>query len=261
MPWDRCVGCTFQSPKRVLCEEASRVSEDPLTSLHYLLLADQTRPDQTSLAPHLTMPKLYYTSTSCGAANFIAAKLAGVSIESEQVDLRTHQTSSGVDFYTINPKGNVPALVLDDGTILNENAATLVWIGDQDASHSILPAAGTVDRYLVHQAISFVGTEYHKVVGNLFNPTISQEVRDYFVQGANTKLTFLNDVYLKDKEFVVGGKLSVGDLYLYICLSWSGYLSLDLNQYPVVNDYFKRIGAIPGIVAAHEAMASNPSST
>jgi glutathione S-transferase len=208
-----------------------------------------------------TMPKLYYTSTSCGAANFIAAKLAGVTIESEQVVLQTHLTTSGVDFYTINPKGNVPTIVLDDGTILNENAATLIWIGDQDASHSILPAAGTVDRYLVHQAISFVGTEYHKVVGNLFNPTISQEVRDYFVQGSNTKLTYLNDVYLKDKEYVVGGKLSVGDLYLYICLSWSGYLNLDLTQYPVVNEYFKRIGALPGVVAAHEAMASNPTHT
>jgi glutathione S-transferase len=207
------------------------------------------------------MPKLYYTSTSCGAANFIAAKIAGLTIESEQVNIQTHQTSSGVDFYTVNPKGNVPTIVLDDGTILNENAATLVWIGDQDASHSILPPAGTVDRYLVHQALSYVGTEYHKTVGGLFNPTISQDVRDYFTQASNTKLTFLNDVFLKDKEFLVGGKLSVADLYLYICLSWSGYLNIDLTKYPVVEDYFKRIGALPGVVAAHEAMASNPPTT
>ena len=76
------------------------------------------------------MPKLYYTPTSCGASNFIAAFYAEVSIEAETVDLRTHTTASGVDFYTINPKGNVPALVLDDGTLLNENAATLQAIAD-----------------------------------------------------------------------------------------------------------------------------------
>jgi glutathione S-transferase len=76
------------------------------------------------------MPKLYYTATSCGAASFIAALTAGVQLETEQVDLQTHKTASGVDFYTINPKGNVPALILDDGTILNENAAVLQYIAD-----------------------------------------------------------------------------------------------------------------------------------
>jgi glutathione S-transferase len=74
--------------------------------------------------------KLYYTPTSSGAASFICAKLAQVHVEAEQVDIRAHRTLSGVDFYTINPKGNVPTLVLDDGVILNENAAVLQFIGD-----------------------------------------------------------------------------------------------------------------------------------
>jgi glutathione S-transferase len=77
------------------------------------------------------MTKLYYTSGSCAAASFIAAFIANVPIETEQVNLREHKTSSGVDFYSINPKGNVPTLVLDDGTILNEGAAILQYIADQ----------------------------------------------------------------------------------------------------------------------------------
>ena len=72
--------------------------------------------------------RLYYTPTSCGAASFISAFVAGVNIETEQINLSTHKTASNVDFYTINPKGNVPCIVLDDGTILNENAATLQYI-------------------------------------------------------------------------------------------------------------------------------------
>lgn len=207
------------------------------------------------------MPKLYYTPTSCGAASFITAHIAGVNFESEQVDIRSHVTSSGVDFYTINPKGNVPTVVLDDGTVLNENAATLVYIADQDPSNTLIPAHGTTDRYLVHQALSYVGTEYHKTVGNLFNPTISQDVRDFATQATHTKLRYLNDKYLKDKEYIVGGKLSVADLYLYICLSWSPYLQLDLNEYPVVNEYFKRISSLPGVVSAHAAIATNPTHT
>jgi glutathione S-transferase len=77
------------------------------------------------------MPKLYYTPTSCGAASFIAAFAAEVNLETEQVDLRSHTTSSGKDYYVINPKGNVPGLVLDDGTVLNEGAAVLQYIADQ----------------------------------------------------------------------------------------------------------------------------------
>ena len=77
------------------------------------------------------MVKLYYTPTSCGAASFISAYKAGLhDIETEQVSLADHKTASGVDFYTINPKGNVPCLVLNDGTILNENAAVLQYIAD-----------------------------------------------------------------------------------------------------------------------------------
>jgi len=77
------------------------------------------------------MTKLYYTTTSCGAASFIAAVAAGVHIDTEQADISAHKTASGADFYAINPKGNVPALVLDDNTLLNEGAAVLQWIADQ----------------------------------------------------------------------------------------------------------------------------------
>lgn len=77
------------------------------------------------------MPKLYYTTTSCGAASFIAAHVAGVRLQAEQVALDTHTTSSGVDFYTINPKGNVPALVVEEGYVLNEGTAVLQYIADQ----------------------------------------------------------------------------------------------------------------------------------
>ncbi len=74
------------------------------------------------------MVKLYYTAHSCGAANFIAAHVAGVSIEAEIVDIRTHVTTSGADFLQINPKGNVPTIVLENGVVLNENTATLPYI-------------------------------------------------------------------------------------------------------------------------------------
>lgn len=207
------------------------------------------------------MPKLYYTTTSCGAGNFLAARLSGVNVETEVADIQKKVTSSGANFLEINPKGNVPALVLDDGTLLNENAATLQWIGDQDPNHTILPEAGTKERYEVINVLSYVSSEYHKAVGPLFNPTLSEEFKAFFLQGVNAKLTFLNDNLLKDKEYLAGGKLSVADIYLYICLSWSGYLNIDLTPFPNVAAFFERVSNLDAIKEGHAAMATNPANS
>eukprot|EP01040_Poterioochromonas_malhamensis_P021275 gene21275-25630_t len=123
------------------------------------------------------MPKLYYTPTSCGAASFISAYVAGVGLETEEVDLATHKTASGADFYAINPKGNVPAIVLDNGVVLNENAATLLFIADQ-APGKVAPVAGTTERYELLVALSYIASEYHATIGGLFYPG-SEEVKSY----------------------------------------------------------------------------------
>lgn len=97
-------------------------------------LDSRSHPNPPSVRPinqPVNMPKLYYTAHSCGAANFLSAHIAGIHLDTELVDIGNHTTASGVDFYTINPKGNVPTIVLDDGTVLNENGATLTWIADQ----------------------------------------------------------------------------------------------------------------------------------
>jgi glutathione S-transferase len=202
------------------------------------------------------MVKLYYTTTSCGAASFIAAMTAGVQIECEQVDLYTHKTSSGADFYTINPKGNVPALVLDDGTVLNEGAAVLQWIADQ-APGKVAPENGTTGRYLVQNTLNYIASEVHPSIGHLFYPN-SDAIKDYIKSKAATKLTYLENTLIGDKKFVVGDSFTIADSYLYISLSWTAYVGIDLAPYPKVKAYFDGIGALENVKAAHARMAENP---
>ena len=112
--------------------------------------------------------KLYYTPTSCGAANYIAAKLAGLTFDSEIVDLRTHKTASGADFYTINPKGNVPAIAFSDETVLSENVATLLYIASQAGDNSEMaatPAYGTKEYFAFVDSLAYCNSELHKAYG------------------------------------------------------------------------------------------------
>eukprot|EP01039_Chlorochromonas_danica_P009040 gene9040-9976_t len=205
------------------------------------------------------MPKLYYTPTSCGAASFISAYVAGVGLETEEVDLATHKTASGADFYAINPKGNVPAIVLDNGVVLNENAATLLFIADQ-APGKVAPVAGTTERYELLVALSYIASEYHATIGGLFYPG-SEEVKSYLREKLAKKLTYINDSLLGSKSFLVGNKFSVADAYLSVALSWTGYLGISLDPYPHVQAYLERVGNIEAVKAAKERIATKPAKT
>jgi len=207
------------------------------------------------------MVKLYYTPTSCGAASFISAYSAGVKIEAEQVDLKEHKTTSGADFYAINPKGNVPCLVLDDGVVLNEGSAILQWIADQSSGDkSIAPANGTSARYLVQNALNYVASEVHPSIGGLFAPN-SDEVKAAIKIKAATKLSFLEKNLIPGAKFLVGDRISIADYYLWIVLTWTAYVGIDLTPYPSVKNYVEKISALANVKAAQALMATKPTTT
>jgi len=203
------------------------------------------------------LPKLYYTKTSCGAASFIAAHTAKVNLPTEQVDLPTHKTTSGADFYQINPKGNVPTLAFEDGIILNEGSAVLQWIADQ-APNTVAPANGTIERSLVQNALNYIASEIHTSVGAFFNPAMGPELKEYAQKRLATKLQYLENTFIGNKSFVVGSSFTIADSYLFVVLSWAPYLNLDYSPYPKVQAYIQHIGDLPNVKAAQARMAENP---
>ncbi len=202
----------------------------------------------------MTTFKLYYTPTSCGAANFLAASIGGLQFDSEVVDLATHKTKSGADFYGINPKGNVPTVVLSDGSILNENVATLTYIADA-GNAGLAPKEGSPERYQYLNHIAFVASELHKGVGALFNPSLSPEAREGAKANAVKKIDQLVSLFGLDKNSFLNGKtLSAADLYAYIVLSWTGYLGIQLSA--GAQRYFDGIKAHEDVQKGHAAISA-----
>jgi len=210
------------------------------------------------------MVKLFYTGQSCGAASFLSAFKAGIKLECEQVDLQTHLTKSGQDFYSINKNGNVPTLLLDDGTILNENSAVLQWIADQNPASMLAPPNGTTGRYVLQNWLSFIGTEIHQGVGRLFRPG-SDEITSANLQIAKQRLVKLENklqpLLQGGKKFLMGDSFTVADAYLYIVLSWFPHLKLSFDEFPSCASYFKGIGALDFVKEAHTRMSSSPNTT
>lgn len=202
----------------------------------------------------MTAFKLYYTPTSCGAANFLTATIGGLTFDSETVDLPSHKTKSGEDFYKINPKGNVPAIVFPDGRLLNENVATLTYLADTGNAH-LAPKEGSPERYEYLNHIAFVSSELHKAYGPLFNPALSPDAREAVMKNLMRRVELL--VGLLDggkKAFLNGKTLSAADVYAYIVLSWSTYLGVTLSA--EAQAYCDGIKANPAVAKAQASMAA-----
>ena len=203
----------------------------------------------------MTTPfKLYYTPTSCGAANYLAASIGGLEFDSETVDLGKHLTKSGKDFYTINPKGNVPTIVFPDGSLLNENVATLTFLADQ-GNAGLAPKEGSAERYAYLNDLGFVATELHAAYGVLFNPKLSTEAREAAMANVQRRVDkFVTLIDGGKKTFLNGKSLSAADLYAFIVLGWSGFLKVTLPS--AAQGYVDALKADPRIQKAQAAMAA-----
>src|ERR1700685_487976 len=137
--------------------------------------------------------KLYYSPGACSLSPHIVATEAGVPVELEKVNLAEHKTESGQDYMKINPKGYVPALRLDDGSVLTEGPAIVQYLADQNPSSGLAPKAGTVERYRLQEWLNFIGTELHKNFGPLFNPATPDAVKEISKTNIAKRLRYLHE--------------------------------------------------------------------
>lgn len=193
--------------------------------------------------------KLYYAPGACSLADHIALHEANLGFERVKVDLKAKQTEDGRDFDTINPKGYVPTLELDDGTRLTENVAVLYWVAQQAPALAPQGPLGTV--HLV-EMLAFLSSEVHKQFGRIFRATSDAEA-----QAAREKLTqrfaYL-DKTLRD-DYLFGKQFSVADAYLFVMLLWAQKVEL---QVPAnLQRYTERVKARPEVTKSlqHEGLA------
>ncbi len=194
--------------------------------------------------------KLYYSKGACSLAVRIVIKEIDVPCEFEAVNLKTKQTATGVDFLTINPKGAVPTLVLDNGEILTENTVIQLYLADTYKANHLLSAMPDFQRYQTLAWSNYVSTELHKGCGPLFNPNVPPEVKDaVFKPALKSKLQFINK-HLHQHKYLAGDHFTLPDAYLFVILRWMHALGIDLSECKHVNDYFTEIKKHPAVAKA-----------
>lgn len=196
--------------------------------------------------------KLYLTPGACSQAPHIALREAGLDFEPVKVDLKAKRLETGEDYKAINPKGSVPALALDDGELLTENAVVLQYIADQAPDSGLIPPAGTMARYRLLEWLNYIATELHKGFGPLFNPASPEEVKTATKALIGGKFDYVQE-RLGAGPYLTGETFTVADAYLFVILGWTRIHHIDLARWPGLADYRKRVTERPAVRAALHA--------
>jgi glutathione S-transferase len=200
--------------------------------------------------------KLYYSPGACSLSPHIVALEAGIPLELEKVDLKSHRSEHGEDYYSINPKGYVPALRLDDGATLTEGPAIVQYLADQKPASGLAPANGSFARYRLQEWLTFINGEIHKSFGPLFAGS-SEETKNAAREKIAKRLAFV-EKDLGDKPYLTGQSFSVADAYFYVMLFWAHGQKLDLKPYPRLAAYYERASTRPRLREALNAEGLSP---
>jgi glutathione S-transferase len=196
--------------------------------------------------------ELFFAPLACSMSARIALNEAGAAISLTEVDTHARRVlSTGEDYRAINPLGYVPALRLDDGTVLTENSAILQHIADQYPEAELAPrASDRVGRAKLRQWLSFISAELHKgLMTPLLGDKTPPEVKAWTVGRYASRLAYL-DEKLKGREFLLD-RFSVADGYLATVLNWTRATpEIDLSSYPNVKAYLERMRARPSVAGA-----------
>lgn len=196
--------------------------------------------------------KLYYSPGASSLAPHIVLHEAGLPFTPVQASTKTHQLADGTDYYTINPKGYVPLLELDNGERLTEGPAIVLYIADQVPDRQLAPPAGTMARYRLMEWLNFIATEMHKGYSPLFNKEMPEEAKAIFRKKLNARYAWL-DGQLAGQPFLMGDRFTGADAYLFTVTQWAGYVGADTKSRPHVTAYMTRVAARPAVQAAMTA--------
>ncbi len=193
--------------------------------------------------------KLYYTKSACSLAVRIVLNELGLDFQDEEVDLKAKKTRSDENYLSINPKGAVPALHLDDGDLLTENQVILQYLTDITPGQKLLPPVGNLKRYHTLEWLNYVVTELHKTVGMFFHPNLNEEIKNIFLAVINTRLKYVNE-HLAKGPYLMGKDFTLPDAYLFVILRWAHYFKMDLSAYKHLEQFMNVVAERPAVMTS-----------
>lgn len=196
--------------------------------------------------------KLFYKPGACSLASHITLRESGKDFTLDGVDLMKKRLENGDDFFAVNPKGQVPALLLDDGTLLTEGVAIMQYLADSVPDRQLLAPVSSISRYKTLEWLNYIATELHKGFAPLFRPDTPEEYKPTVRALLEKKMQYV-DAALNEGQWICGSRFTIADAYLFTVLRWAYAVKLNMDGLDHIAAYMKRMAERPGVAAALKA--------
>jgi glutathione S-transferase len=190
--------------------------------------------------------KLYITKTS-GNAWKVRLLLSMLKLPFETVVLDSDKKENKTpEFLKLNPRGQVPVLV-DDGQVFWDSTACLAYLARKYGGEQWLPtdAVGMAE---VQQWLALSNNELHYGLqwarGRKIGIRSIGDYEEYAAYGRNGLAVLENR--LKNNQWLACGRPTIADLACYCYTSVAPEGGFDLDAYPAVASWLKRVEALPG---------------
>ncbi len=196
--------------------------------------------------------KLYYAPGACSLSPHIVSRELGIPVELKKVNTKDKTVEGGGDYRQVNPRGYVPALVLDNGQTLTEGPAIVQYLADQKPEAGLAPKGGSFERYRLQELLNFLTSEVHKQFSPLFKPNTPEEYKKISRENLASRFDWL-DKQLAGKDYLMGSQFTVADAYAFVLLGWTKPTQIDLARWPNLAAFHQRVGARPKVQEAMQA--------
>jgi glutathione S-transferase len=183
---------------------------------------------------------LFYTPNTISVACAIALEEAGLKYSRHLIEFSKGQQSSE-NYLKINPKGRVPALVVDDN-ILTETGAILEYIASQAPKSELVPTS-TLQLFRMREVMYYLASTMHVAHAHKFRssrwadrPESWEDMAAKVDQTMGASCAYFEDNYAFD-PFVLGTTLSVADIYLFVITTWLPGDGVEVANYPQLSRF------------------------
>ena len=196
--------------------------------------------------------KLYYSPGACSLSPHIVLRESGLAFEPVLASTKTHKLADGTDYYTLNSKGSVPLLELDNGERLTEGPVIVQYLADLAPASKLAPANGTMARYRLQEWLNFLTSEVHKSFSPLFNPATPEDYKPVAKARLADRLAWI-DARLEGKAYLMGDQFTVADAYLFVLTNWTQPTGIDISHLAHLGAFRARVAARPAVQQAMKA--------
>jgi len=202
------------------------------------------------------MLTLYFTPGTISVAVAIAIEEAALPYQPVRVDFATAEQTKP-EYLAINPKGRVPALRLEDDTILTETGALLDYVAAIAPKAGLVPtdptAAAQMRSAMYYLASTMHVAHAHKMRGHRWSDDLAAHASmTAKVQSNMTDCAAHIEAHGLTGPFVLGDHLSLADPYLFAISQWMPGDGVDLSAFPKLAAFAQSFGARPSVARARE---------